>query len=402
MKPSDTKDSTPYIEWGPGYDADDDQLEYYIQIGTSSGAADILSWTSAGLSTHYQLNKNMIVGTYYVQIKVFDGLDNSSVFQHLLNITATGGDPPKAPSAIYPDVTSDHTPRINWSAPPDSIGQQIFYLIQIGTSPGVGDVLSWYPMGPQLEYQIQYDLPDGIYYVQVMSMTDNGTSPSHEETIKIATFNPELKVKNKITAKQGENVIATINLKNNCSVDDSITINITSELFSTAAVSYSLNPKSPVLLLPYEAKNITLLIQLPSSIKTGDYQIDFTAISEDGVSKSFTRTLVLNIGRADGKKPTNGDGDSGDETEEFKLAGLPIIVWILLIIVIIVLIGLVMAALAIKKKRESKEKAEFFQEREAYEKLYGPRQGRGGGGKPGGGGGTGSAGESDLDYYYDK
>ena len=164
-----------------------------------------------------------------------------------------------------------------------------------------------------------------------------------------------------------------------------------------------------MLLQPNETKNITILINLPSDIKVGDYEINIRATSEDGESKSFTHTLILHIKSVDGKK--NGDDgvtdeSSGDSSAVFLLA--------LIIIIIIIVILVVVAAVAAKKKRSTKEKEDFFREKDEYNKVYGPQRGeRGGGGFPpsagsglgpnnGEGPGSKPGGKSDYDFYYDE
>ena len=227
LKPVNTKDSTPRIEWGSGYDADDDILKYYIQIGTISNGNDIVKWTFTGTNKYYNVKSNLIVGSYYTQIKAFDGLDNSSVFQQVMNITNIGEDPPGPPSAIYPNVTSNHKPTITWDGPDDNTSAQIFYFIQIGTTSGNNDIRPWYSTGVEKRFDVQTKLDDGIYYIQLMSANDAGTSFAYEETLKIGSFNPELEVPTEYTVNQGQTASVKITLKNGCNIEDLITLNIT-------------------------------------------------------------------------------------------------------------------------------------------------------------------------------
>jgi len=383
--PDNSKNPNPFIEWEAGFDADGDKLNYYIQIGTTEYGDDTLKWTYTGSNRYYRVNKTLIIGTYYVQIKAYDGLDNSSIFLHVMNITSTGGDPPAAPEAIYPDVTSEHKPKIYWTMPISVDGSKYNYLIRIGTSSNGEEILTWTIVGMGiLEYTLLNQLNDGIYYVQLMSKNENGTSYPYEETLKIATFDPQLEVDTVLIGKQGELTSIDIILKNNCIVEDRITINLTGELVTKPSVTISTAPTSPILLQPGENKTVKILIQLPSQINTGKYALDIQAVSEDGKTKSLTHTLVLTV-----ERPDNGPSDGGEDGdgEASDVGGIMDYLWIIILIIIIIVVIGAVAAASSKKKREAKEKAEFFRKEDEYNKLYGPgRGGRGGGGSGGRGG----------------
>ncbi|WP_455392219.1 hypothetical protein [[Eubacterium] cellulosolvens] len=373
LTPTETRDETPRFEWSQGYDADNDPLEYFIRIGTTESGGDVLPWTSTGEDPYYIVTSKMNPGTYYVQVKVFDGLDNSTVFQQMIEITASGDTPPLPPVAIYPDLTSSAKPLLNWTPPPESVGKQYFYLVQIGTSSGRNDILKWYPVGAKNEYNVLEPLEDGIYYIQVMSQNDAGTSYSYEETLKVAHFNIELTVMDQVKTKQGGSPTAKITLKNNCSVSDSVTINITGELTTKSSVTISTTPASPIALLPGESRDVTLTIKLPPQIQIKKYLLDIQAISEDGETTSISHTLVLDVSAADSNGGTNGGGNGG--TDDSDAGGILDYLWlIILIIIIIVVIGII-AGLVSSRKRAAKEREEFFgkQDKDEYEKLYGPR-----------------------------
>jgi hypothetical protein len=372
VKPTDTKDSTPRIEWTKGFDADNDKLFYFIQIGTTDSGGEIVAWTSTGSDLFYDVTQSLIVGTYYIQLIANDGLDNSTVFQAILNITASGNDPPLPPTSISPDVTSDHQLTINWTPSP-SVGTQ-FYMIQIGTSSGAGDVIPWTYIGAKLEFTPPAALNDGIYYVQVMSSNDDGTSFPYEETIKIATYNPELEIMNKVTGKQGETITARLTVKNNATVDDKITINLSGELTTKKTVTLDMNPKSPVNFAPNETRYITLSIALPANMITDIYTLDIQVISEDGKSKSFTRTMTIDVKPKDdggnGKPNGGANGDDGDD-----VGGIGDYLWLIIIIIIIIVVLGVVGSILSKGRQKKKEKDQFFKDGEDdYSRLYGPKK----------------------------
>ena len=371
VKPTETKDSTPRIEWTKGSDADNDKLYYFIQIGTTDSGSEILEWTSTGTDLYYDVTQSLIVGKYYIQLMVNDGLDNSTVFQAILNITASGNDPPLPPTGIYPTVTSDHQPTINWTPSP-SVGT-LSYMIQIGTTSGADDIIPWTFVGAKLEFTPSAALSDGIYYIQVMSSNDDGTSFAFEDTIKIATFNPELEIMDKVTGKQGETITARLTIKNNATMDDTMTINLSGELVTKKTVTLNMNPKSPVKFSANETRYVTLSIALPANMVTGKYTLDIQVISEDGKSKSFTRTMTIEVKPKDSGNGHPNGGTNGDDGTD--AGGIMDYLWLIIIIIIIIVVLGVVGAIISKSRQKKKEKDQFFKDGEdEYSRLYGPKK----------------------------
>ena len=384
IKPTDTKDSTPMITWSAGNDKEGDTLEFSIQIGTYYDGDDILSWTNVGTNTQYLVpeNNSLVVGTYYVQLRAFDSLDYSAVYQSMMNITATGNSPPSAPNAIYSNVTSEHRPEITWTGASDPDGDPLRYRIQIGTRPGIDDILSHSDIGNEILLKESYTpnsaLEDGIYYIQIIALDGfSGSSAPHEEMLKIASFRPEITVQNTLTIKKGE-TLATfeINLKNNCSMHDNITLSLSGELTTKSSVTLTFKPTAaPILVDPYKTEKINLKIEVPEEMSVGSYKVVIQATSEDGLTTSFEHELTL-IVTSDGK-PTDGNDGGGDGDDDGSTSGFgamfPIIIIIIIIVIVVVIIGVV-AASASKKKREKAEKDKFFNSSNDYEKLYGPKK----------------------------
>lgn len=382
IKPTDTRDSTPLIEWGPGSDDDPgDILEYSIQIGTFFDSDNILKWTSTGRNKYYLIQDqySLDVGSYFVQLKAFDGLDYSSVFQSILNITATGNSPPSAPTSITPDLTRESRPMINWTGATDPDGDSLKYRIQIGSNSGADDILSFEDnvilMTPS--YEPPTGLEDGIYYIQIISLDGfSGSSSIYQEFMKVAKFNPEITITNKKTVKQGDTSTSIkFTLKNNGSLSNNITLQLSGELYSKSSVTMSLKPSSPIHFDPYETKEITISIELPQSIQIDDYTFSIEVYSEDGLKEDqASRDVILEVTKSgpDTNGPTNGDDEK--ESDGFDIGSMiPIIAIIIIIIVVIAVIAAV-ASTSSKKKRAKQEEREFFHKEEEYEKLYGDRK----------------------------
>jgi hypothetical protein len=95
--PDSTSDTTPHITWSGASDPDGDPLDYYIQLGTATGSDDIFSWTSTNYNEYYDVTTPLEVGTYYVQLKAFDGTDYSETHEELMEITVINN-PPLVPA----------------------------------------------------------------------------------------------------------------------------------------------------------------------------------------------------------------------------------------------------------------------------------------------------------------
>jgi hypothetical protein len=244
-------------------------------------------------------------------------------------------------------------------------------LVRIGTSSGADDILKWYPVGAKLEYNVLTPLEDGIYYIQVMAQNDYGTSFPIEETIKIAHFNPELTVMAEVNTKQGGTPTARITIKNNCSVEDSITINITGELTTKQSVTIYTTPGSPILIPANETRDVTLTIKLPPQIQVKKYILEIMAVSEDGKTKSLSQTLVVNVAKKDSGNGINGD----DGKDDSDAGGIQDYLFIIVIIIIIIVVLGIVGAMISKRKSAGKDRDEFFRKEDEYEQLYGPRGG---------------------------
>jgi hypothetical protein len=376
IKPADSNDKTPTIEWDKGSDADGDELTYFLQIGTFQGGEDILAWTSTGSNNFYIIKTDLLIGTYYIQVQAFDDWDYSQLIQRTMNITATSTNKlPTPPNKIVPEISTSNQPLISWEGATDEDGDTIMYYLQIGTASNSGDVLSWVGVGKNSYYTPTSKLSDGIYYVQVMAYDGTGTSAPYEELLKIATFEPELDAPTEATAITSDGQIKIkIELLNNGTMTDNITINITGDLVGKSSVTLELSPKIPIMLNVNQSKTVTVTIKYPSQITATDYQVDFQAVSEDGESKSFSRTLIIHMK----SKPPKQNGDNGGTGEEngddgFDLGSLmPMIILLIVVIVVIVVIAGVVS-FSRKKKKDEKTKQQFFQEKDDYEKIYGPK-----------------------------
>jgi len=82
------------FRWGPGSDADDDNLTYNLRVGTESGASDIFSGATesgvgnAGFKTNKTLFRSLPINTYYWSVQSVDGASAVSDWsqEQILNV----------------------------------------------------------------------------------------------------------------------------------------------------------------------------------------------------------------------------------------------------------------------------------------------------------------------------
>jgi hypothetical protein len=87
ISPRFTSERRPIIGWKGAFDAEDDPLTYYIQIGSGSGSEDILILTYNGYQSYYEyLDSPLQDGIYYVTILVYDSKDWSEPGEFVLKV----------------------------------------------------------------------------------------------------------------------------------------------------------------------------------------------------------------------------------------------------------------------------------------------------------------------------
>ena len=195
MYPANTWDPMPNITWVGAYDINEDTLKYSIRIGSTSGEGDVLPWVEGLPSPYYIVEDELPKGKYYVQIKAFDGEYYSLVFEAVLEITEIGNIPPLPVTNITPRVTTNATPLIIWNPAedPDGNDKALVYFIQIGSSKGHGDVLSWFPTQNYTKYALSKELsPNRVYFVQIKAFDGESYSPVAYQTLEMIVYITEI------------------------------------------------------------------------------------------------------------------------------------------------------------------------------------------------------------------
>ena len=184
--PDFTQETLPMITWSGAVDGDGDSIiENYLQIGTFPYSDNVLPWVDVGPYSQYQVQNELALGTYYVQIKVSDGHSLSYIQQELLHVIGDANAPPSPPTEMYPTKTWETTTNISWVGAYDINNDTITYSIQIGSSSGGSDVLPWVDGITTNYYQPKEELVIGRYYVQIKAFDSELFSMVFEGILEI-------------------------------------------------------------------------------------------------------------------------------------------------------------------------------------------------------------------------
>ncbi len=93
VSPRSTHDLTPGISWNAGHDPDGDPIRYFLRLENETGE-ETLGWTYTGTNTYYQIETELELGIFYIQIKAHDGWGFSEVFEETMKIISLDLDPP--------------------------------------------------------------------------------------------------------------------------------------------------------------------------------------------------------------------------------------------------------------------------------------------------------------------
>jgi len=373
VTPIETAAKRPNINWNQGSDEDGDELEYWIQIGTSSGGSQIISWTSTGQATNYEVKTDLTTRSYFVQLKAFDGEYNSTVYEHIMNVTSSGNTPPQPVSLILPDrAAKSSSLRISWTGAYDADNDNLSYLIQIGTYSKGSDILFWDPVGSKEYYDVPTNLEfmsvAGTYYIQIKVYDGNDFSSLHEETLEIVSYAPFVETASVVNIQQSKTNNTEITITNLGTATDEIMINLTGSIASKATLVLD---QTKVTLNKNTSATVKLSIKLPADIAVQDHELVVIVTSEDGKTKHQS-SIIIRVSEFTGT--TDGPGENGGEEEERNpMVGFFLDFWwlILVLIIIVVVVGIAGATM---KARKKEEKSEEIAQQQEYDKLYGNQQ----------------------------
>lgn len=151
---------------------------YEYSIGTSAGATDLISWTSAGLSTEItKIGLDLKQGaSYFVNVRVRNGVGMVSEVGSSDGILVDGTPPVASTVTDDGEYTSDNSQLhavLECSDPESGIAS---YECAVGTTPGGSDIANWHDAGHGPDATITgLNLKDGVvYYISARATNGAG------------------------------------------------------------------------------------------------------------------------------------------------------------------------------------------------------------------------------------
>ena len=362
--PDITGDLSPTIFWTKGIDVDEDELTYYVQIGKAPGSGDVVHWSPTGTETSYTVPVNLSYGTYYVQVKCKDAVVESDVLEETMKIWATANIPPTPPTEILPAQTRSPYPDIHWGGADDANEDDrdiLFYFIQIGANPDGNEFMSW-QLTMNTFFNVSTFLPDGIYYIQIMTSDGKANSSVFQQKMYVGTFKPTLWFLEEILAiERGGTYEVKVNLSNQGTIPDRIAISFQDVNGITVRPKYSDFLISDIPLDAGEYKEIALTVTILNTYSFSNDILSVTARSMSGANTTASLTMY-----------------KFEETEEFELRNIHKEYWFWLIIVVIMFIVALMLLVALRRRRMVKDEKERVYTETVAEKAKAERRKVGG------------------------
>jgi hypothetical protein len=183
LTPLYTSEKRPNFEWPEAFDAEDDLITYYIQIGTTPGGEETLPLTWLGYGTSYDYNQAPLAnGIYYVRIFAYDSKDWSEPGEFVVKIAnyapgITSVSPISIPQGesrtITVNVTNtgsgDDTVMLNYSKVLDGIANLTFSDNDLALTTGAERSVN-------LKIAAPPSAKTGDYYLILTATSEDGTT----------------------------------------------------------------------------------------------------------------------------------------------------------------------------------------------------------------------------------
>ena len=311
LSPRETPDSTPMIRWDGAVDLNDDELFFWVRIGTSSGADDVMPWRSSGVNDYFPVEEPLGPGLYYVQVKCYDGSSFSEVYESTIRIilaeTIVG------PALMGPAFSMERTPLLNWSgahyANTPAVEENFSYYIRLGSDLTNGDFLDWTFIANMTSYKVTNKLPINVpIYVQIKAFDGVQTSAVVTSTLLIGEF--------RLTVGFNEtSYLFIVNHDKNQTIKAFIknygSNNVTVLLSVEGTFSkYVVVPRTPITLGGGELITFPIRIRVPSNVlvSKADSFIDLIATSVDDSNSERSERLHFNTREVEKEKWTSAGG----------------------------------------------------------------------------------------------
>ncbi|MHB9035641.1 MAG: beta-alanine-activating enzyme beta-propeller domain-containing protein [Armatimonadota bacterium] len=186
-----------HVTWSAS-DPQSGVVKYEFSVGSSAGAGDIVSWTSAGTTTERTITGLSLVSgiRYYVNVRATNAANGVSAVGSSDGIYVEST-PPTIPVVIDDGAFTTNTTTIHatWSAQDPETGVSS-YQYSIGTAPGLADLVAW--TNAALATSINRTdlvLNQGVtYYVNVKATNGIGlvSAVGSSDGLKVDTTPPDI------------------------------------------------------------------------------------------------------------------------------------------------------------------------------------------------------------------
>lgn len=163
-------------------------LEYVIDVGSSAGATDLITFSTGNTNTTYTA-AGVSSGTYYVRIRARNAAGTSGPSNEVVaSVPAAGacGTVPSPPLALTLTSIGGGTVDIAWT--PSATGVPTSYVLEAGSATGLANIANA-DVGPQTTMTAT-SVPDGTYFVRVRGKNACGISPASNELTVIVSGRP--------------------------------------------------------------------------------------------------------------------------------------------------------------------------------------------------------------------
>ena len=385
---------TPHLFWEGAFDEEGDDLEYRVLLmDHPSKLWRFTSLRSVGDRTFYDVpeNEELPPGHYVLHINVTDHIGGFDILEHVFEITETGSPPPIKVPAFGPYNLEDSNSTVSWEPSPSDAEQDLTYWVRIGTYEWGGDITEWIDVGDEASLDLsQWELPLGIYSLQVMAHREGNFSRVTMGFVKINDYDLDLDYPDYHIAYRGNRwtdagslQVEVVNLG---TYSDNVTVTLTGELVDMGyAFLGDSGETSDIYEIPpskglSDWKWITVNVQIRPEASTdkGSYSLVVTFTSESGETGTETEEITVNI--TDAPEDTSGQG-FGDDLYGFITDIFPfldfipknLLVPLFILIVVLILVAIVALGIYLARRSTRSRSSEdpYAEQRKIYKELYG-------------------------------
>jgi len=143
---------------------------YFLDVGTSSGGAQLISNANAGSATTAIISSASPGTTYYYQVRAYNAALTPSANSNVITAVMIPG----APATVVATNRTQNSFQLNWTAAPGTVTG---YYLDVATDAAFTNMLAGYPLtlGVVTQYTVTGVSVGTDYYYRVRAFNNNGT-----------------------------------------------------------------------------------------------------------------------------------------------------------------------------------------------------------------------------------